>query len=275
MPTNKSSTPYLNFLVGAQKQISAEISQIRKSLSHTGEIGDLVERVFRKQISQILPEKVRVSHGFVVDSHGKVSKQMDIILYDRLNTPRIFTSPGAQMFPVESTFACGEIKTQMNVKEFKDSFEKCLSYKDLKRCAYYPDISPISKTYSLFGEEACHWRSIFFCIAEESVCTSKLAEAYNEIVKERNLEWHLRIDTFVAMQVTEEKKNTLLNCGGVYEDGIPWDRSIDLLPSSKSRISSYPAREPWSLFTMLLLRYMTFASTGPVNMLKYGGNASY
>ncbi len=89
--------------------------------------GNLVERVFRNQLLEVLPEKVGVSNGFVVDSQGSVSRQMDIILYDRPNTPRIFTSDGAQMFPVEATYACGEIKTDMNSTQLDDAFEKCLS----------------------------------------------------------------------------------------------------------------------------------------------------
>ena len=63
-----------------------------------------------------------MSNGFVVDSTGEVSRQMDLILYDRLNTPRIFTSDGAQMFPVEATYACGEIKAKLNSSKFHLKF---------------------------------------------------------------------------------------------------------------------------------------------------------
>ena len=119
-------TLYRTVLSTAQHKMSTAIAQIRNSIPHTGEIGDLVERVFRNQSLDVLPDKVGVSNGFVVDSTGEVSRQMDIILYDRANTPRIFTSAGAQMFPVESTYACGEIKTDMDSTQLHDSFNKCL-----------------------------------------------------------------------------------------------------------------------------------------------------
>ena len=73
-------TLYRNVLSTAQHKMSASIGQIRDSVPHSGETGNLVERVFRNQLLEVLPEKVGVSNGFVVDSQGSVSRQMDIIL---------------------------------------------------------------------------------------------------------------------------------------------------------------------------------------------------
>lgn len=171
-------TPYRRALSSAQNKLTAAIDQIRLSIPHSAEIGTLIEQQFRSQLEEILPEKIGVSHGFVVDSSGGVSKQMDIILYDRLNTPRIFASDGAQMFPVEATYACGEIKTKLNSKELTDSFEKCLSYKSLCRKAYIKRISPITTTHNLFGCEYDHWQSIFFCLAVESINANRLQNTY-------------------------------------------------------------------------------------------------
>ena len=129
MPPVDGTTPYRNVLSAAQNRIVATICQIRSSIPHAGETGALVEQSFRYHIEEVMPEKVGVSHGFVVDADGRISKQMDIVLYDRLNCPRIFSSAGAQMFPVEATFACGEIKTNLSASKFEESLEKCLSYK--------------------------------------------------------------------------------------------------------------------------------------------------
>ena len=130
-------TSYRRALSVAQNKINAAIAPIRSLIPHSGEIGTLVEKQFQSQLAEVLPEKIGVSNGFVMDSKGKISKQMDIILYDKLNTPRIFESEGAQIFPVETTFACGEIKTSLDSEKFVDSFEKCLSYKNLCRKAYF------------------------------------------------------------------------------------------------------------------------------------------
>ena len=159
--------------------------------------------MFRDQLEQVLPDKIGVSRGFVVDSTGKVSNQMDIILYDRLNTPRIFTSVGAQTFPVESTYACGEVKTKLNSSTLGDSFDKCLSYKKLSRKAYFARSGPTEMTHNLFGHKSDHWQSIFFCIAVEMIKAKCLSDTYNNIIKERDLHVHERVDTVMALSGTD------------------------------------------------------------------------
>ena len=268
-------TLYRNVLSAAQHKMSAAIDQIRHSVPHAGETGNLVERVIRNQLLEVLPEKVGVSNGFVVDSQGSVSRQMDIILYDRPSTPRIFTSDGAQMFPVESTYACGEIKTDMDSKQLIDSFEKSLSYKKLVRKAYYSQPNAIfQRTYKLFGHDDEHWQSIFFCIAAHSVASGSLMPTFKTIVEERSLLVHERVDTFVALRATDNQ-NMLLNGTLEADSNIPQDNSINFLPYPGSSIFTYRANEPWSLFVNLLLQYMIQVPTEPVNMLLYGGSDPY
>ena len=268
-------SPYRSVLSNAQEKLNAAINQIRSAIPHSGEVGMLIEQQFRSQLGDVLPEKVGVSHGFVVDSCGRLSKQMDIILYDRLNTPRIFASDGTQMFPVESTYACGEIKTKLDTLNLKDSFEKCSSYKNLSRRAYFEQGEKlIISTYKLFGGDKPHWQSIFFCIAFESIDAENLKNKHHEIVVSKNLQVHEQIDTIAALKATNER-NMLINVSGEMTSGVPASNSIDLLPSLGSRLCTYQAKQPWSLFIMLLLRYMNQAPMEPVNMLLYGGNEPY
>ena len=119
---------YQEMLSSSQRKLEISAEQIRNLIPTSGEVGTLIEEMFRSYLVEVLPEKIGVSHGFVMDSDGGESQQMDIILYDKMNTPRIFTSTAANVFPVETTYACGEIKTRFNTKELEDSFEKCLSY---------------------------------------------------------------------------------------------------------------------------------------------------
>ena len=267
-------TSYRRALSSAQNKLNAAINPIRNLVAHSGEIGTLIEQQFRSQLVEVLPEKIGVSHGFVMDSNGGISKQMDIILYDRLNTPRIFASDGAQIFPVETTYACGEIKTKLNLKELRDSFEKCLSYKSLCRKAYIKRTSPITTTYNLFGREYDHWQSIFFCLAVESINANRLQDTYINTAHTLDLAVDKQIDTVMSLSGTNGE-NCLLHVYGEIKDGVPADRSIDLLPKPSSKLCTYRANEPWALFTMLLLRYMTQVPMEPVNMLAYGENSPY
>ena len=269
-----TTTPYTNVLRAAQRKLDASIRQIRASIPHPGEMGMLVEREFRSQLEEVLPEKIGVSHGFVVDSAGGVSKQMDIVLYDRMNTPRILASDGAQMFPVETTYACGEIKTKLDSPGLKDSFDKCLSYKTLERKAYYAESSVLITSYHLFGIPDDHWKSIFFCLAVESVSAEELLGAYNEITTSKNLRFHQRIDTVMALSATGGV-NMILH-GSVARDpstGVP--ERVELLPGPDTQSYVFKAKEPWALFVMMLLEYMTRAPAEPVNMTRYGGTDSF
>ena len=64
--------------------------------------------------------------------------------------------------------------------------------------------------------------------------------------------------------------NFLLNVSGEVRDDVPPDKSIDFLPNSDSKLYSYPAKKPWALFIMLLLRYMAQVPTERIDMLPYG-----
>ena len=156
-----SNKRYQEMLLSSQEKLDISAEQIRNLIPTSGEIGTLIEEMFRSYLVEVLPEKIGVSHGFVMDSEGGESQQMDIILYDKMSTPRIFTSTAANVFPVETTYACGEIKTRFNTKELEDSFKKCLSYKNLHRKAYFSGGRKIIvNTHKLFGEDKEHWKSI-------------------------------------------------------------------------------------------------------------------
>ena len=255
---------YQEILLSSQEKMDISADQIRNLIPTSGEIGTLIEEMFRSYLVEVLPEKIGVSHGFVMDSEGGESRQMDIILYDKMNTPRIFTSAAAQVFPVEATYACGEVKTKLNAKALKDSFEKCLSYKNLYRKAYFDqNDSDIKYFHKLFGEEKEHWQSIFFCISVESISGSSLLAEYNRIVQAGNLCFKKRIDTIFLLESTDNKNIITNFFAGAY----------DFLPNELSQIRAISIEKSWALFINLLFRYMVHAQTAPINMLAYSGNS--
>lgn len=254
---------YQEVLLSSQKKLDISAEQIRNLIPTSGEIGTLIEEMFRSYLSEVLPEKIGVSHGFVMDSDDGKSQQMDIIFYDKMSTPRIFTSTAANVFPVEATYACGEVKTKLNAKELKDSFKKCLSYKDLRRKAYFDRSgSDIKHSHRLFGEDKKHWESIFFCISVESISSGRLKQKYKDLVKKDNLGVEKRIDTIFSLGSTDSR-NIITNYNAEY----------DFLPSKNSKLHAISVEKSWGLFINLLLRYMVEVPTEPINMLYYGGKS--
>ena len=269
--TNNQYRPYRKVLSTSQKRIKAGIEQVRSALSHAAEKGSLIENIIRVELEQLLPYQIGVAHGFVTDSNGQNSRQMDIILYDKLTTPRIFSSPGAQIFPVEATYACGEIKTRLDSNELRDVFEKCCSYKKLERKSYFDEAGLIKTTYRLFGKENEHWQSIFFCIAVESMEKETILQGYQSLVTEKNLDHTKRIDHICGLD-----GKSFLYSNKPLLSGIPQDRSIDLLPEgAESSICSYLSNEPWALFINLLLTCMTQVEHPKIRMLDYDDHSPF
>ena len=265
-----------------QDQLTAEIARIRATIPTSGEVGIGIEEHIRRALSEVLPRKVGVSHGFVIDSTGGESKQMDIILYDSNATPHILVSSdllGHRVFPVESTYACGEVKTILNVSALGDTFAKCASYKTLVRQAYYRIDEPIVHSYKMFGQESNHWQSIFFCIAVEGKDFLSLARDFSDIVREGVIPLSRRPDTIVALDTRSGKHNMLVNAEVESRtevgDVIPRDGGVDLIPSATSEAAAFRAKEPWALFIHLLLRYASLAPSEPIDMVKYAAGGSF
>ncbi len=116
------------------ENIVGEINEAKRksaSIYGAGNIkssGDEVEDLIREKISLFLPEKYLVKQGHIVNSEGKVSNQLDIIIFDRLSTPKFFESKDNTVFyPIESVLAIGEIKKTLRSKDLLE-FGKKIKY---------------------------------------------------------------------------------------------------------------------------------------------------
>lgn len=260
---------YRRYLYSQQKVLIESISGAREVIPHSGEKGGEIEKKIREALARVLPEKIGVSHGFVIDSNDNSSDQMDIVLYDKMNTPKIYNGDSVQIFPVESTYACGEIKTKLDSRELKDVFKKCISYKTLNREAYFHQKGDIKKIFKMFGKGSEHWESIFFCITYESTDFKKLSKECNLMIRRKRLSLDKRIDTIVALNNPADHYNIMLNAKIDAELGRPIYGSVKLLPYPGSFLCIYPAKYSWALFIALLLEYMVQAPLQIINMLEY------
>lgn len=105
-----------------------------------GLIGAAKEHPARLQLERLMPEGIAVGSGIVVDSYGGVSKQQDIIIYEKLCP--VSTHNGAAeatYYPVEGVLAAGEVKSTLSKQELADAFAKSASVKSLRRHAIADD----------------------------------------------------------------------------------------------------------------------------------------
>jgi hypothetical protein len=80
-----------------------------------------------------LPERYTVDSGFVVDCEGRISEQIDIIIYDRHFTPFIFRGENVVYIPAEGVYAVFEVKPHFDNENYHYAVKKLKSVKTLKR----------------------------------------------------------------------------------------------------------------------------------------------
>src|SRR6266704_3314125 len=96
-------------LRGAGNRMSADLKE--RLISHPGEVGTDREEIIRGFLRSYLPKRFEVSTGFVFDSKGGLSKQLDIIIADSLVCPRFETLGGKRIYPCECVVSVGQVRS--------------------------------------------------------------------------------------------------------------------------------------------------------------------
>ena len=119
--------------ISIQELLRASHKVSSAATRHKNILGDAREFVIREILTRFLPSSVLIGTGIIVDSNGKPSNQIDIILY-RQNFP-IFRSLGSQdTFLLEGVLATIEVKSKLDEKALKEALENYKSVKRLKPC---------------------------------------------------------------------------------------------------------------------------------------------
>jgi hypothetical protein len=120
-----------------------------KDLPHQGEKGGIRERRVADFLSTYLPQKYGIGTGHIIDRHGHISNQTDIVIYDALNGIALPVDKYYSLFPCESVYAAIEVKSKLtasksDVEESRGEIYKCTSSTTkLKLLDRGGDLSPI------------------------------------------------------------------------------------------------------------------------------------
>jgi hypothetical protein len=92
---------------------------------HELEYGEYRERILLKLLKSILPAKLGIGTGFIVNRNNEVSTQCDLIIYDKNETPDLEGEYGQRFFPVEAVVGVGEVKSTIySIKKLNEYVEK-------------------------------------------------------------------------------------------------------------------------------------------------------
>lgn len=103
-------------------------------LGHPVSQGDLSETEWQKFLDSFLPNRYQTTKGFVFDSAGGVSEQIDLIIYDPFHSPLIYeTRNGERYITAESVYAVFEVKQKADKANVEYASKKIESVRKLKR----------------------------------------------------------------------------------------------------------------------------------------------
>jgi hypothetical protein len=100
-------------LASLHEDIQQRLATVRKSFGHPGTMGDASERVWIEHLDKYLPRRYQAT-AHIVDSLGKFSQQIDVVVFDRQYSPFIFNYESQTIIPAESVYAVFEAKQTAN-----------------------------------------------------------------------------------------------------------------------------------------------------------------
>lgn len=116
-----------------QNDLASRLQSSRAILEHGPAKGTATEEGWRQMLEDYLPQRYRVSKGFVIDAAGGLSDEIDLIIHDRQYSPFLLNLNHALYVPAESVYAVFEVKQDLSARTVDDAIAKAASVRRLKR----------------------------------------------------------------------------------------------------------------------------------------------
>lgn len=175
--------------------MQADLDRLRAALDHAGTKGSAAEEIVREFLETALPRSLGITVGQVIDHHGNLSGQSDVIIYDALATPMIFSSAqgGQQTVPIEGVVAVIEVKTKLRKGDLDQIVNHAAALKSMERRAFSPQ--EFSVQHALYEQTWDVLPVLYSLFAFES--EGLYADELNRLQADKPL--HLRVDNLCAL----------------------------------------------------------------------------
>lgn len=115
-----------------QIESAAKEASNLSNLNHKYLEGKIKEIALNKILSPFLPNQFGIGTGKLCDSKSFLSKEIDLLMYSKRLIPPKIIDTNFGLFPIESVLTCIEIKSQLNQRELKKTFN---NFQDIIRNA--------------------------------------------------------------------------------------------------------------------------------------------
>ncbi|EOX3959675.1 TPA: DUF6602 domain-containing protein [Vibrio diabolicus] len=116
-----------------QRVLQSQLAMSAATITHNGTMGEVNEQYFIKIIKKYLPDRYAVDTGIVIDSNGKTSDQIDVIIFDNQYTPTLLDQQDHRFIPAESVYAVLEVKPKIDKGYLEYAAKKAESVRVLRR----------------------------------------------------------------------------------------------------------------------------------------------
>lgn len=116
-----------------QDSLVAALRKASLTVTHEGKKGEVTEGHFLDHLSAYLPKRYKADSAIVIDSEGRTSEQIDIVIYDPQYTPVLLDQKSHKYVPAEAVYAVLEVKPEINSTYLKYAAKKAASVRLLKR----------------------------------------------------------------------------------------------------------------------------------------------
>lgn len=158
-------------------ELQALSKRIRSLISHTGSVGTYREGLLQTLLRKSLPERYHVATGFI---HG-CSRQLDVVIYDRIDYAPLFREGDLVVVPPESVRAVIEVKTDLTAANIRDSLSL------LDEVAYFDDLNPPFFKGVFAFESSIAAQQIYSSV--ENFYDKELPDSFAEIDKLEEENW--------------------------------------------------------------------------------------
>jgi uncharacterized protein DUF6602 len=238
---------------------------------HRGEAGRQREDDVREFLSRFLPHRLGIASGEIVASNGDTSPQLDIIIYDALETPLFDESNGSIVVPIEGVYGVVEVASKLDAAKLRADADKIRRVKTMMKseAAYLGLNIGVSYTYNFYGRSTKLFPILGFCFGYTSSSLPGLQEAL------------LDLDAETAKQGRVDMVASLSH--GCIANGVPittpegeeifthWASTPDP-ESQRFCVPIDPEDQPGQalmLFYLLIATPLVQARTQPLNLTPY------
>jgi len=134
---------------------------------HRGETGRRREDDLKEFLRAFLPQRLGLGSGEIAASDGSVSPQVDLIIYDALETPLLDQSGSSIVVPVEGVYGVIEVSSRLDITKLREDVAKIREVKALEKLAYWERNDDIVNTWAPHGTPRDVWPVLGFCFGFE------------------------------------------------------------------------------------------------------------